>query len=159
MQQRREKEEREENLVQKGNLPIKDDYNKMLDHLENCRLKSIQKFVFVISMLYMNFYLFLRYRNALLLSLNAFSNVRIRPLSNMKLKHVSEAKHDNKVATLLVPGKHKTGNKCSLSLSLRLFNELKRFCTRLEQEKKATPETYVSIFLINYEKKRFKNVY
>jgi len=93
-------------------------------------------------------FIFFRHRNALLLALNAFCNVRLAPLQNMTLKHVKSAFVEEDKTTLLILGRHKTGQKCSINLPNKIFDQLKIFCERLRNEQDAKSESPVHFLFL-----------
>jgi len=75
--------------------------------------------------------------------MNAFANVRLAPLQNLRINDVMSAKDEGDQHTITIIGKHKTGRKCILTLPNELFEELKEFSERLILEQEANNETQV----------------
>lgn len=83
------------------------------------------------------------HRDALLLVLNAFSNVRLKPLSNLTIDQVLSAEQADNMHTIIITGKHKTGINCKLSIPRETFKELHDFCLRLKRELKVSDNSHV----------------
>jgi len=108
-------------LHSKENLPKVEDYSKIFQNLVASKQKDI-----------------IQNRNCLILALNSFANVRLKPLQNLTISHVKNAVCTDDTVGINIIGQHKTGKKCDLNISLELFEELKHFCTRLMTEQEAT---------------------
>jgi len=75
--------------------------------------------------------------------MNAFCNVRLQPLQNLKIKDIINASEEEETTTIISFGKHKTGRKCPLTMPNELFTHLKNFVDRIRQEQNVIDDTPV----------------
>lgn len=91
-----------------------------------------------------------RFRNALLLTLNAFANVRLKPLQNLTIDHVKKSVTSGRTQQLLIIGKHKTGRICKINLPIEVGDYLTKFVQLMESKMTCSPDQKVQIFNIYY---------
>jgi len=72
--------------------------------------------------------------------------VRLRPLKNLRIKHITTAIQGEESTTIHIFGRHKTGKNCPVDLPNALYKEARRFCERCMLEQNMDEEMPVSYF-------------
>ena len=85
------------------------------------------------------------YRDALLLALNAFANVRLKPLQCLTVDNVKRREDNGPTVIYKIQGQFKTGRNCLISLPSELSVFIVDFCNKLQEKRHCADEQKVLV--------------